>query len=103
MYHVPPFPFAQFPGETKLFCTYSFAHGPDWAVIQVSSPLESPRRLCTPRLTIQTLMSPLPLPLPCLCWFLQGVDVGVSQLSQVSDGLDGAARFVWNFPVDVTF
>ena len=33
---------------------------------------------------------------------MQGVDVGVSQIAHVSDDGD-ASRFVWNFPVDVTF
>lgn len=56
---------AEFPGETKLFCTYLFSSGPDWTVVQ-------------------------------------GVDTAVSQISHAS-GEGDAPRFVWNFPVDVTF
>ncbi len=28
---------AQFPGESALFCTYTFTYGPDWSVAQVAS------------------------------------------------------------------
>lgn len=78
-------PCLQFKGEDNLFCRYSFAHGPDWKIMQVLDTCT-----CSSRPVQSSFAAPT-----------QGMDHGFSQVALKGSSSD--ASVVWNLPIDATF